>query len=372
MTENSIPTASSSQSGKAHYMVQLDALRAIAVFAVLFHHYLHKHVAIASNLHLGSLGVRLFFVLSGFLITQVLLRCKELIDSEEQSLKLTIYRFYIRRFLRLSPIYYLTILLTTIVAFKIIQPSLLWHLTYTSNIYFSFNEWDTVTAHFWSLSVEEQFYLFWPWVILFTPKRHLLKVMLLTTLVGPIFRLICLMMGWSDSSLGYCFTFACLDSLGIGSILAFYTHYDYQHEKEILCTLAYWVGIPLFVALNVTSLPLMNNSVMSVMLYTVSSIVFFWLVDRAAKGFSGIVGKFLELKLLTYLGKISYGIYMFHLLVPMAVYKVFLRLGLPFPSSIWLQFALYTGLTLAMAVISWNLIEKPINHLKKRFEYAGS
>lgn len=361
-----------SQGSKGHYMIQLDALRAFAVFGVLIHHYLPQDFILNSKVHVGPLGVQLFFVLSGFLITGILLRCKETVDLKKQDVNSIIKHFYIRRLLRLLPAYFLTIILSVIVAFQDIKPSLIWHLSYTSNIYFSAHSWDGISSHFWSLSVEEQFYLIWPWVILLTPKRHLLKVMIVVIATAPIFRLTCLVMGWSNGSIEYIFTFACLDSLGAGAVLAFYTYYNYQYYKKLLCNFACWVGAPAFILLNFAHLPFIQSSVSLVIISTVDSIFFIWLVDRAARGFSGSLGSFLELKLITNIGKVSYGIYIFHLLAQVIVQKTLFHFAPAYLGSIWVKFTLSTAITLVIAVLSWNFIERPINHLKYRFEYTRS
>jgi peptidoglycan/LPS O-acetylase OafA/YrhL len=175
------------------------------------------------------------------LITGILLQCKDLIDTNQQNTWFTIKRFYIRRFIRIIPVYYLTIFATVILAFSLIKLSLIWHLTYTSNIYFSLKDWDELTAHFWSLALEEQFYLIWPWFIILTPKKHLLKLILITTLTGQLFRLLMIVLNLDNGTREYILTFACLDSLGMGAILAFYTHHQPQLEleKNIYVTLVF-------------------------------------------------------------------------------------------------------------------------------------
>ncbi|WP_442948097.1 acyltransferase family protein [Nostoc sp.] len=85
-------------------MVQLDGLRAIAVFGVLVSHFLPESLPINSIFQPGSLGVRRFFVLSAFLITDILLKCKDALDSPDQAIFFILKRFYIRRFLRIFPI----------------------------------------------------------------------------------------------------------------------------------------------------------------------------------------------------------------------------------------------------------------------------
>src|SRR5262249_50802311 len=104
-------TLSTSASELLH-MVQLDSLRAIAVSGVMVHHFLPMSIKIAP---FGAMGVKLFFVLSGFLITGILLNCKRLIETTDQSLRFTVGRFYTRRFLRIFPLFYFALIITAII-----------------------------------------------------------------------------------------------------------------------------------------------------------------------------------------------------------------------------------------------------------------
>ncbi len=347
-------------------MLQLDGLRALAVFGVLVHHFLPQELFLNSILHWGSYGVRLFFVLSGFLITGILLRCRDTIALANQDAVFTIGRFYIRRFIRIFPIYYLTIAITALVAFKSVKESAFWHLTYTSNIYFSSKDWDAVLSHFWTLAVEEQFYLIWPWVMLLVPRKHLLKIIITTISIGPLFRFVCIQFGLDNGVREYILTFACLDSLGMGALLAFYTYNqdNFKQNKRLLCSFGLWICGPLLVALNIIYLP--NLTSMTVVLENTITSVF---CVRAAQGFSGVVGTILELRPLVYLGKISYGIYIYHLLVAYVLSGMFRHIDLAYQTVV-IQSVFNTVATLVVAMLSWHLIEKPINDKKRYFGYT--
>lgn len=173
-----------------------------------------------NKLALGHWGVRMFFVLSGFLITGILIKCRDSIDQSRKDQWLIIKNFYIRRCLRLMPIYYLTILVTSILFFSEVKPLLIWHLTYTSNFYFFWHQWEPYTSHFWALAVEQQFYLVWPFLILLTPRKYIAKLISITILIGPLFRLLMVILGYSNGDREYLLIFACLDSLGLGSLLS--------------------------------------------------------------------------------------------------------------------------------------------------------
>ncbi len=370
----------SSRANKPRYMVQLDALRALAVFAVIITHFVAASpgstlLFLTSIFPWASLGVRLFFVISGFLITGILLQCRETIDLAKQDVIFTIRRFYIRRFLRIFPIYYLTLAVTAIANIKPVRETFLWHLTYTSNIYIATRgNWnDGPVIPFWSLSVEEQFYLFWPFLILLLPKKHLLKAIFITILIGPVFRLSCLIFGLNEIQT-YVLPFSSLDVLGIGAILAVYTYTPerFKQSKTYLCNFGFWVGGSFLIILQVMHLFNIGDIVRIVVEPTVTALFFVWLVARAAQGFGGVAGIILELKPLVYIGKISYGIYVYHCFIPVIVPRIFYYLGLPYPSSLSMQLVLKIMATLIVAVLSWHLIEKPINNLKRHFGYKKS
>lgn len=378
-------TAQFSQNNKPHYMIQLDALRALAVFAVMLQHFVPDSSQgsilyfFKSILPWGKLGVSLFFVLSGFLITGILLRCRDTIDLAKQNNWFTIKRFYIRRFLRIFPIYYLTLVVTAIASIPSVRETFFWHLTYTSNIYIALTgNWnDGPITHFWSLSVEEQFYLFWPFVILFVPKNKLLATIFITIIIGPLFRLAGVGASLNSTQI-YVLTFSCLDLLGIGAILAFYSYKAayFKQFKTYLCNFGFWVCGPLLIALQIMERLHIGNVINIVIEPTITAFFFVWLIDRAAQGFGGVTGTILELKPLVYLGKISYGIYVYHNfmnpIISDILPNVFQHSGLPYPSSLTSQVFLKTVATLIVAVLSWHIIEKPINDFKKHFGYRKS
>ncbi|MFB2973380.1 acyltransferase family protein [Aerosakkonema sp. BLCC-F183] len=351
---------------KPDYMIQLDALRAIAVLGVLVYHWLPKELFLNSKLEWGILGVKLFFVLSGFLITGILLKCRDKIELYGQNTGELVRKFYIRRFLRLLPIYYL-ILFLTIISVSGWNFSYFWHFTYTSNIYYAFNKWD-VNSPFWTLSVEGQFYLIWPLIILFLPRKHLLKVILVTILISPLFRILFFDL-FKNGIKVQLLTFACLDLLGMGSLLAYYYHNpDLLKNKKYLSNFCFWVGGMLFISLIFTR-HYIKGPLGFGLFDTVTALYFTGLVDRAARGFGGIVGNILEFKPLVNVGKISYGIYVYHSFVASKIPESFTsKLNLSYSKNIWIEFFLQTVATIIIASLSWHFFEKPINNLKKYFK----
>ena len=145
------------------YLPQLDTLRAFAVLLVVWHHWFGPR-----ELGLGPMGVWIFFVISGFLITRILLSSKGATPRENRS---ALVRFYVRRFLRIFPLYYFVLLvaLFTSAAFR---ADWRWYVSYLQNFLMmrASEEAHLFGVHFWTLAVEEQFYLCWPWIVLFVPR----------------------------------------------------------------------------------------------------------------------------------------------------------------------------------------------------------
>jgi peptidoglycan/LPS O-acetylase OafA/YrhL len=125
--------------GSGEHLDQLDTLRAFAVTAVLIRHFWPE---LQPGLDLGARGVHLFFALSGFLITGILLRSRALVEDSGRGSGLAIRRFYIRRFLRIFPIYYLVLAVTWALGVPDVRSGMVWHLAYGSNVLFAIqNRW---------------------------------------------------------------------------------------------------------------------------------------------------------------------------------------------------------------------------------------
>lgn len=353
-----MPPANSA-SGKPQHFIQLDGLRAFAAFAVLV-----QHSISIPGFSIGAAGVRLFFVLSGFLITGILLR-------ERDSRKATgpiLQRFYVRRMLRIFPLFYLAILLAVVFQLPRIQEALPWHLTYTTNFLVAqaaSDEHGYPLGHFWSLAVEEQFYMFWPAVILFTPARWLPSVFAAVILSAPLTRLMLLRGGYDGWPI-HAVTTSCFDGLGMGALLALAFHLNLaQHSWWLNSKAAGGLAVVPIVALMTMYYALdVGYTVYIVLEYLAQSLLFMWLVGRAANGFTGTAGAILSNPLATYLGQISYGLYVYQGLVP----AVLLVYGITFPpEGTVMALLVLVAVTVSTSMLSWHVFEKPINGLKRNF-----
>ena len=168
--------------------------------------------------------------------------------------------------------------------------------------------------------------------------------------------------------------FANVDSLALGGILAFAWNEEGRSPNEFrsrLLSAGVWLGAPLALGLWITNIYELSGPRLSIFRVgfenTILAILFVWLIDRSARGFSGTLGWLLQLRPLQYLGKISYGLYVIHLFVPSALRWLFQRLAIPDPPHGAPEFGLWVAATIAVAAASWHLYEKPLNDLKERF-----
>jgi peptidoglycan/LPS O-acetylase OafA/YrhL len=137
-----------------------------------------------------------------------------------QGVGFTLRQFYIRRFLRIFPLFYATLLVAWACGVAEVRASIGWHVAYLSNVYFALTDaWHPPVSHFWSLAVEEQFYLVWPFLVLLAPARLLVPAIVAAIAMAPAFRWIGAAAGVREMVL-YNVPIAALDALGIGALLA--------------------------------------------------------------------------------------------------------------------------------------------------------
>jgi peptidoglycan/LPS O-acetylase OafA/YrhL len=349
------------------YMKQLDGLRAFAVLFTMITHFTLSQQGLLGRVAWGQMGVRLFFVLSGFLITGILLRSRSWKDRRE-SLRI----FYCRRFLRIFPVYYATIALGVLLNIKPFRQTLWWHLCYLTNVYeVVFHPRPSAITHFWSLAVEEQFYLVWPCLILLVPRRHLFKVMLATICVAPTWRLVAALLHIQS---GEGLLFGCLDTLGMGALLAYFSNREFSTpvQARLFGRISLWVGLPAFALFMTAQAMHVESAAMLALSDLALAFAFVWLVGRAAASFGGPVGALLELKPLAYVGKISYGVYVLHPFMTIILFYVLKYAGVSWPETSALRFVVLVAMSIAAAAVSWHFLESPINAYKRHFEYPGT
>jgi peptidoglycan/LPS O-acetylase OafA/YrhL len=365
----------------AHKMIQLDALRAFAVLSVLFAHLVSHPPRWLTIFPWAALGVQLFFVLSGFLITGILLDSRKQVEAGATRLWM-LRQFYMRRFLRIIPLYYAVVLVGWIIRLPGFTETLGWNLTYSTNFYIVLKAgWIDAASHLWTLSVEEQFYLVWPWIVLFLPSRWLLSAFVGVAVFAIVYRV--MMIGWFGPRLSLApfalfdwrnlLLFPNLTSLGAGGLLAIAQRREQAGNprlRRILCA-GLWFGAPLLVLALSWHFPPQSEADRIGVMNLAMPLLFMPLIYRAAEGFTGFPGILLTRKPILYIGRISYGIYMYHLplqwLINLKCSSWLNRLPSAIPHSL-----VFLVITVGMAAISWHFFERPINQLKRHFPYRDT
>ena len=361
------------------HIIQLDGIRFIAVALVLIDHLF----AGVNIIPFGPLGVTIFFVLSGFLISRILLKSKEKYISEPSGFKKYLRKFLIRRTIRIFPVYYLTLAILYIVNEPPVREKFAWLALYGTNIYIAVNQhWMGTVDHFWSLAVEEQVYLFFPFLIFFVPRKNLLFLLGVMGVLSVALRFYFHYTG-KEWFVSYVTMPACLDSFALGALMAWLQLYRKDiFEKLFSKTWPVILGLLCWILLHYWSKNSgqLYNVANVVWDRLVSSVFCFFLIGKAVMGFKGLAGSFLENRVSVYLGKISYGIYLYHNFVynhfhsgpnhptvrlfnKIYQYIPDLRGSVPFEAS------LVVALTILVASVSWFLFEKPINALKDKYAY---
>jgi peptidoglycan/LPS O-acetylase OafA/YrhL len=349
-------------------MPELDGLRAFAVGSVILAHYTIG-TQLAERVDWGAYGVWLFFVLSGFLITRILLRCRARVAEGATSAGFVLGRFYARRFLRIFPIYYLTVIVICLGSEKI-REQVWWLLGYALNLKVALDGKFSVAPHFWSLAVEEQFYLAWPCLILFASRKFLPWVLVSLVVLAPCWRAAVLL---NDGSVltARVFTLGCLDTLALGGLLALVRD-DVVGSKvwaQRLPKIAFRLGLPL------TLLALTLHASKSALTLKVVvgdfgvALLLCAVVARASEGWGGRVGRVLSHPAAIYVGRISYGLYVYHLFVPPILRRVAERFEWEWLASKAFQSPIALVISLGMAAASWHLLERPLNALKRHVPY---
>ncbi len=368
---------------KDAHIPELDGVRGIAILLVLLFHFQgHRPDSVPRVLglpfSLGWSGVDLFFVLSGFLITGILL------DSRHADNYFA--AFYARRVLRIFPLY----LLTIFAYFEIVLPiahhfgqwqSLngdlqIWYWLHLSNWRSAFGHDVPLLSHIWSLSIEEQFYFIWPMVVLFVEPTELAYVCLM--LMGAA---LFLRGAFANSLYGFDFLYRLtpfrMDSLAAGSLIALLVR-DAQwfaFVKSRLGRLTFAAVSMLLLVLFFSSRTSSTSAPLTTTVgYTAFGLAYGCLVFFAYcySGSSMWRVRTLRSRFLRALGKYSYAIYIIH--VPIAIYQTSyvarISQGLPAGTQIalWLLSIAFGGLvSFALALASWHLLEKHFLRLKHWF-----
>jgi len=377
-------TSAKEKSNVIQYRPQLDGLRFFAVLFVLIYHYLPGFQYVGRIVNLNIM-LTFFFVLSSFLITKILLISKDKgVEAGYGKNKIALV-FLIRRTLRIFPAYYFYLILLMLLPYagQNVKDDPLTFFLYLSNFHVYFTQqFGELTAHIWTLAVEEQFYLVWPWLILYTPAKHLPKVFYGLFLLGPVSRAIfyALMDNPAlEMATIQVLTPACLDGFGIGGLLA-YQHVNGKTSNPIYKKI-FLVLIPVYIYTLFSGYASFSIVFDRAFISILAAVV----IENASNGYQNFFGRFLENKVILYLAKISYGIYLYHIFAAYLFWRVMEKLspilntkfGINlFPLSEFfavpiVSFFVYLLLSIVLAALSWHFLERPISNFKRLFMYKA-
>jgi peptidoglycan/LPS O-acetylase OafA/YrhL len=346
---------------KLKYYKNLDGTRGIAAMMVLVHHFFFfKDSSYLANIDIyqkyteyGQHGVSLFFVLSGFVITRILINTR----NNPKYFK----TFYRRRVLRILPLYYLYLLFvfffmpiilnSQFVNFKLQLP----YYLYMQNFLDVLGIKASGPGHYWSLAIEEHFYLIWPLVIYLVQPKHLWKIFGFSIVIIFIIRYIMLSNGLPINH----FTFTRFDQLLFGAALSLLEYNGFFKNKKAA---AYFIiiGLLIFPIAEIIYLFQKYFFLAKEMVKTTMLALFFfsvigYLVTSKERT---IINRILSSKILQYLGKISYGLYIWHVSVLFVLNKYALT------GIVILDLLLLSGISIIVAHISFKYFERYFLKLK--------
>ncbi|MGL4400804.1 MAG: acyltransferase family protein, partial [Luteolibacter sp.] len=301
--------------------VQLDGVRAIAMMAICWDHWCPANWP---RVFPFEVFLFLFLVLTGFLITGSLLRERDRSEALDRPWRMAALRTYqIRRGLRILAPYYAALGLAWIVrAPDVIGSGLPWYVFHVSNFHMAMlGVWPSGTNHFWSLAVQQQFYLVWPFVIWFLPRRWLVPVLLGFTALAPLSRVFHdffqSWVAWPEL-----LTWTCFDYFGIGALFALAAHRGMSLESPGLRWVA-GIGLAGYVGISGAHAVGWPTFGLRVVQQTLLSAAWCGLIAMALVGFGGGLRRLLEHPGIQQIGQLSYGLYLFHNLAPLVTGKLF-------------------------------------------------
>ncbi|WP_152267439.1 acyltransferase family protein [Agriterribacter humi] len=359
---------------KKLYYPALDGLRGIAILSViLFHNFEYTNA-----FSLGWLGVDLFFVISGFLITTILL----------QTINNRYYfrNFYIKRILRIFPLFYVSLILILyllplllseysdkIFYYKHYQ---LWFWTFLQNWLLGLNfpneNTSPIIQHFWSLAVEEQFYLIWPLLIFWIKNPKTLCLLIITLLLGVnILRASLLLLHLNTIPFGTIFPFTRIDGICSGSLLALILYLKLKIKIKHFIIIGSIILSLNFLFYIIYPHYMLNLIYFSCIGYTSFSLLFSIIIYLLLNKNSYFINIVLENRIIKLIGKVSFGLYIIHYPVYILMgyhLQEWARLsGMPNHLILAITSVITTIIGIILSIFSYYCFEIHFLRLKKKF-----
>ena len=362
------------------YHPELDVLRFAAFLAVFIHHalprdprvYLDKGFSpfatewLLAAKEAGAFGLDLFFALSAYLITELLLR------EHANRGSFSVSAFYVRRALRIWPLYFTFLALTVFVIPSLI-PAERFGPIYIVSFALFFGNWVcaangipfSVAGPLWSISIEEQFYVGWPLLLRFFGIRRIKQLAVAMLVVAVVTRIVLAIVGVKHPGV-WCNTLARLDPIALGAILAFWLN---GRAPQIGNGLRVVMAVVALASWWLTARFLDQDGPTSVATFGVSALASVLLLAAVLRTEAPSL-RLAPFSWMVYLGRISYGLYVFHLFALAVVMQNSLASSFGVPIRFELRVLLSLLLTVGLASTSYSLLEQPFLRLKKRFSHV--
>jgi peptidoglycan/LPS O-acetylase OafA/YrhL len=348
-----------------------DGLRGLAVLAVVLQH----TTKLGESLNIGSYGVYIFFAISGFLIVRLLHRERLEIEAGRSHLAHAMRRFFWRRALRIMPIYYLVLIAFAVASAFVPMhdfafPDAWWHFGYLSNVYFGEVEgrWIGRFDHLWSLAIEEQFYLLAAPALLLAPAGWA-RILCVIVAAASMGQLVLMRLTEANGVAVYTNALVNFGALAVGGLVGLCAPArpgaGARSWPALVCLAmiagVIWVfpligAVPREIAGLIGGGPFVFSS-----LFASLTLLAVFLNQRSA------LTCWLEWRPLAALGTVSYGLYLYHKLLPhWMLTGIARRLGLGWTAPEWVEALVIFAIALAMAALSWRFVERPLLSLKDR------
>lgn len=366
------------------YFDNLDALRGIACLSVLFFHipsflaidqkseiFRYISIILSFNGQGGKLGVFFFFTLSGFLISYLLF--SELATAR----KISIINFYIRRLLRIWPLYFLVLFIGFFLSGWISSglkidyhetANLFYYISFASNFDVIYNSLpvNKILGTVWSVAIEEQFYLIWPWLFFIFHPKKIIYAFVIFFLIALTF----IIHNSSKSDIIYYHTISCSLYLSFGAIVAFVAFFYGNFLVSKLEKVSIYGNLLIYVVSIV--ILFLNNQILEIFypwlwMSKVFSTIFFSYVIIEQIYSNTSVMKLGRFKILNFTGKLSYGLYILHMCSIYIVYYIAMQYKMHF----LLQILLVLLISYLLSFVSYYYFEKPFITLKKKFAFKN-
>jgi peptidoglycan/LPS O-acetylase OafA/YrhL len=350
------------------YRPALNGVRAIAVWVVILGHWAHLPFPVT------AMGRITFFVLSGYLISGIIWK-QRVYPGAEGPWWRRLRTFYRRRMLRILPPYYAALALGALLPLATLREYPSWFVLPFSNLlFYHLQHWGEGVGHYWTMAVDEQFYLVWPLLLGLTGRRA--SSFVAVAAASLLFRL-----GWSawvTPNFVFVLLPSCLDMFATGALLRIVEHHPrvQQLARGWWVLLAWLVWGGLWAATHLTAAHALWLLVYTTVGSAAAFITLNWVLHLPLPSPErGRGSNVLFSPLLQWVGQRSYGCYLYHLMLPVLYQRVVYRLfAAPETRQFWLSplptVLLLLPLLLLVAAASWHWLEAPLDRLKKRLAYS--